>query len=247
MDENNQYGNATTKLLENISIDDKIGHLFVVDIKFNKEAANEKAPLFNEIYTPKFEKKKVVKPFERSVLQLMSVMVKNKKDLLNTFKFNEKTHSTMNKKFFLPLHVEDLHFLIKRTGWLIKKIYGHCIFEQSMFKKHFVIMNQVSRQKATDKVEKNFHKLMNNSNFCKDCCNHIENCNFKSIYDDIEEISCIQKYASLYFNNDYKDFACPKAIKEQIEHEFNSEIMKISPNDSCTEAKKILYQSKTRF
>ena len=32
----------------------------------------------------------------------MSVIVKNKKILLNTFKFNEKTHLTMKKKLFLP-------------------------------------------------------------------------------------------------------------------------------------------------
>ena len=63
INENDQYGNATTKplpygcikkqktipdlrqfefILQNLSIDDKIGHLFVVDIKFNKEAADEK-------------------------------------------------------------------------------------------------------------------------------------------------------------------------------------------------------------
>ena len=109
-----------------------------------------------------------------------------------------------------------------------------------MFKKDFVIMNQVSRQKATTKVEKDFYKLMNNSNFGNDCRNDIENCNFKPIYDNIEEISYIQKYASLYFNNDYKDFFFPKAIKEQIEHEFNFEIMKISQNDPYIEAKNIV-------
>ena len=90
MDENNQYGNAMTKplpsgslkkqktipdlrqfnfILQDLSIDDKIGHLLVVDIKLNEKAANEKTLLFNEIYTPLFEKKKFVKPYERSVIQ----------------------------------------------------------------------------------------------------------------------------------------------------------------------------------
>ena len=77
MDENNQYGNAMTKplpydcikkaskvpsllefnmILDSISETDKVGHLFIVDIKFNDK--NEKTMLFNEIYTPIFEKKK---------------------------------------------------------------------------------------------------------------------------------------------------------------------------------------------
>ena len=78
MDENNQYGNAMTKLLpigcikkskiipthrelqlilESLSHDDKIGHLFIADIMFNFEAAGEKELVFSKIYTPIFEKK----------------------------------------------------------------------------------------------------------------------------------------------------------------------------------------------
>ena len=42
-------------ILSNLSYEDKIGHLFLVDIKFHNE--NSKTMLFNEIYTPIFEKK----------------------------------------------------------------------------------------------------------------------------------------------------------------------------------------------
>ena len=63
MDENNQYGNAMTKplphssikkeketpdlrqfnfILQNLSVDKKIGHLFVVDIIFDEKNADEK-------------------------------------------------------------------------------------------------------------------------------------------------------------------------------------------------------------
>ena len=76
MDENNQYGFAMTKplpygcikknkklqtleelkeLLANVILTDKLGHLFVVDIVFDK--VNEKTLLFNELYPPIFEKK----------------------------------------------------------------------------------------------------------------------------------------------------------------------------------------------
>ena len=70
----------------------------------------KKTLLFNELYTPIFEKKKVIKPYERSVIQLLSVLVENKKGGLNTFKFNEKTHSTMKKNFFCPYTVNICTF-----------------------------------------------------------------------------------------------------------------------------------------
>lgn len=76
--------------------------MFAVDINFNK--INEKTLLFNELYTPIFEKSKFMKPFERSVLQLLSVMSRNEeKDIINSFKHNEKTHLTMKEKFFILL------------------------------------------------------------------------------------------------------------------------------------------------
>ena len=44
------------KILDKISHEDKIGHLFIVDVKFHDE--NPKTMLFNEIYPPIFEKNK---------------------------------------------------------------------------------------------------------------------------------------------------------------------------------------------
>ena len=43
------------KILDRISHEDKIGHLFIVDIKFHN--INPKTLLFNKIYPPIFEKK----------------------------------------------------------------------------------------------------------------------------------------------------------------------------------------------
>ena len=111
MDENNQYGQALTKLLpygcikrmktpsllefncilSSVSHEDKIGHLFVVNIKFHDK--NPKTILFNEIYTPIFEKNKIVLAHERSTFQLMSVLSRNdEKDISNNFKCTVKTH-----------------------------------------------------------------------------------------------------------------------------------------------------------
>ena len=75
MDENNQYGFAMTKpmpygciklkknfptleelkdLLANVTLEDKIRHLFVVDIIFDD--INEKAIFFNKLYPPILKK-----------------------------------------------------------------------------------------------------------------------------------------------------------------------------------------------
>ena len=154
MDENNQYGQAMTKplpygcikkqehvpsmtefnkILDKISHDDNIGYLFIVDIKFYN--VNPKTLLFNEIYPPIFEKSKRTESYERSTLQLMSIMVRNEeKDKINSFPYTSKTHSTLKEKKFIPLYADDLHFLTTRAGWLVTHIYEHYTFEQSKFK-----------------------------------------------------------------------------------------------------------------
>ena len=120
MVENNQYGNAMTKLLptgcirkmkktltmrefqlilEGVLREYKIGHLFIVDIEINFERSTPKELLFNEFYTPIFEKKKILSPSERSVFQLLDTMLLNNQGLLNSYTATAKTHCTMDKKY----------------------------------------------------------------------------------------------------------------------------------------------------
>ena len=90
-------------ILNGLSYTDKIGHLFIVDIKFHDK--NEKTVLFNETYTSIFEKNKVIQVDRRSLVQLMTVLNKSEeKDLVNNFKSNAKTHSTRDDKKFIPLY-----------------------------------------------------------------------------------------------------------------------------------------------
>ena len=117
------------RFLDKISHNDNIRH-FIVDIKFND--MNPKTS-FNEIYPPIFEKKKKPKkmqPYERSTLQLMSIMTRDKtnKDKINAFLYTSKIHSTLKDKKFIPLYAEDLHFLINCAGWLVTHIYEHLHF-----------------------------------------------------------------------------------------------------------------------
>ena len=55
--------------------------------------------LFNEIFTPNFEKNKFVQAHERLTIQLMSVLRNDEKDI-NNFKCTSKTHSTLDDKKF---------------------------------------------------------------------------------------------------------------------------------------------------
>ena len=66
----------------------------------------------------------------------------------------------MPKKYFIPLYADHTHFLIKRCGCLVTKIYAHHTFEQSKFKKEFVIMNQVSRENI-------YRRSVSSYNCCK--------------------------------------------------------------------------------
>ena len=236
MDKNNQYGNAMIKpfpygcikkmekipslcefkkILSKLFHEDKIGHLFIVDIKFHNK--NPKTMLFKGIYTPLFLKNKIVQVYECSVLQLMSVLSRNEeKDIINNSKCNAKTHSTMDEKKFIPLYAEHIHFLVTRAGWLVTNICQHFTFEQSKFKNDFVVMNQKSRQKTTSPVERDFYKLLNNGNFGIDCRNNIDNCRFEPVYDEISEIACIKQFDSIFDNENYRDFFNINLMKEEV-------------------------------
>ena len=161
MDENNQYRKAMTKplpygcikrapkvpsllefnrILDSLSHKDKMGHLFIVDIKFFNK--NEKTLLFNEIYTPIFEKEKIIEPQHRPVFQLMPIINRNEeKDITRQMKASAKTQVTLEEKKFIPLYAEHIHFVVKRACWLVTKIHQHFTFAQSKYKKDFVIMN----------------------------------------------------------------------------------------------------------
>ena len=116
MDENNQYGNPMTKPLPYSCIKKPLKCLLfwslrkylivyltrtksVIFLLLTLNFTIKTKMLFNEIYMPNFDKNKVIQAQHRSVLQLMSVISRNKeKDLVRTFKANSKTHSTLEEK-----------------------------------------------------------------------------------------------------------------------------------------------------
>ena len=97
-------------------------------------------------------------------------------------------------------------FLTTRAGWKVTKIYDHYTFKQARFKRHFVVMNQNSRKIANTKVEKEFYKLLNNSNFGNDCRNNIGNCKLELMFDGLDEISYIKKFTNIMQDIRYREF-----------------------------------------
>ena len=186
--ENSQYGYGMTKplptgcikenfdvtwsnfnlLLEKVSLDDQIGHLYVVDIEFDHKKATENQIAYNEIYPPTIEKQKIKDPCERSVHQLLEQYSATEKGNLQTYRATKKVQAILFKKYSSNV-LELFCFVIKRAGWHITKVYLHFTFEQECFKKNFILVNLKSRQEAKNFIEKDFYKLMNNSNFSYDC------------------------------------------------------------------------------
>ena len=99
LDENNQYDNGMTKplppgcikdsdiicwktfnfLLESVSFEDTIGHLFIVYVEFDFKNATEREFAYNEIYPPIIEKQRIIDPCERSAFQLLQQFVRGEK------------------------------------------------------------------------------------------------------------------------------------------------------------------------
>ena len=97
--------------------------------------------------------------------------------------------------------------------------------------KDFVVMNQDGRKAAETIVEKDFYKLLNNSNFGYGCQKNIDNCNLELLYDGVEEVRYIKKYADIFTDHKLKEFFTGDALREQIEKEIDEKINEYEVND----------------
>ena len=107
-----------------------------------------------------------------------------------------------------------------------------------MFKKEFLISNKVARQNAKTGMEKNFYKLMNNSNFGYDCRNNFDNCSLSPVIEELAEMSYIRKHQSV-FDPSVKDFLSSNLLQKQINDEFDNKISQIELKSNFYDAKKI--------
>ena len=136
--------------------------------------------------------------------------------------------------------------LIKRLGWVVTKIHQHITFEQHRFKRNFIIHNQKACQNSKNNVEKDFYKLLNNSNFGYDCRNNLDNCTFVPIFDELQDISYFKKYYS-YFNPAVKDFVSKDIITEEINQNYLDQLSKLNSNDKFYAVKKSAVEQTRQF
>ena len=134
------------------------------------------------------------------------------------------------------MYLEELVFCIKGSGWKVTKIHSHITFEQARFKQKFILMNQKSRQQSKNSVEKDFYKLMNNSNFGYDCRNNLDNCKFVPIFDEYKEITFINRYHNI-FDSKVSQFVTTDLLKADVEEKYNDKLSKLDKEDRFYEIK----------
>ena len=134
-DENNQYGFAMTKpmpvgaikektaswtefniLLEKVSLDDKKGHIFVVDIEFDNLHATDCQIMYNEMLPPFIEKDTKLEANKKSIFQLLELYSEDYRGNPNKYKILSKAHSNLFAKKFIPLYLEEIKFAVLRCG-----------------------------------------------------------------------------------------------------------------------------------
>ena len=238
--------NEFNLLLEKVSLDDPIGHIFAVDIEFDYKNATKTQIMYNEILPPLIEKDIKIAAEKRSVYQLLELYSEDKNGNPNKYKISSKAHATLLPKKCIPLYLEEVKFVVLRCGWKVTKLYSHFYFDQEKCKKNFILMNQKARQEATDKVESDFCKLLNNSNFGYDCRNNLDNLNFEAINDELNELSFIKKYHSNLYDPVIKQFVNSGVIQEDITERYNNDMQKIQPDDKFYSAKMINIENRRR-
>ena len=98
-------------------------------------------------------------------------------------------------------------------------------------------MNQVSRENAKTSVKKNFHKLVNNSNFGYDCGNNANNCFFAPIFDELEELSYAKRIQNL-FDLEISEFVSSKLLESEIDETMDNKIAALDQNETFFETRK---------
>ena len=132
---------------------------------------------------------------------------------------------------FVTIYAENLYFLTTCAGWKVTKIYDHYTFKQTRFKRDFVVMNQNAQKVAKTKVEKDFYKLLNDSNFGNDCRNSIGNYKLELMFDGLDEISYIKKFTNIMQDSRYREIFSLDLLHQQVEKEHEKEKEKLDEND----------------
>ena len=67
---------------------------------------------------------------------------------------------------------------------------------------------------------------MNNSNFDYDCRNNLDNCKFNPIFDELGEITYVNRYHNI-FDEKVSSFVSTDLVKQYVEEKFNDKLAKL--------------------
>ena len=81
------------------------------------------------------------------------------------------------------------------------------------------------------KVEKDFYKLLNNSNFGNDCRNNIDQCKLELIYDGLDEISYLKRFTNIMQDHRYREFFSLDLMRQQVNREYQEKKEKLDNDD----------------
>ena len=77
---------------------------------------------------------------------------------------------------------------------------------------------------------------MNNSNFGYDCRNNLDNCKFVPIFDELKELTYIERYHNI-FDPKISKFVTADLIKQNIEATYNDKLIKLDKEDKFYQIK----------
>ena len=97
-------------------------------------------------------------------------------------------------------------------------------------------MNQKARQQSKNSIEKDFYKLMSNSNFGYDCRNNLDNCKFVPIFDEFKEITYINRYHNI-FDPKVSQFVPSDLLRADVEEKYDDKLLKLDKEDRFYEIK----------
>ena len=80
-------------------------------------------------FSPVIEKQKIIDIHERSTYQLLEQYKENSGATPKSYRATKKFHTTLFKKRYQSLYLEQLSLLTKRVGWKVTTIYSHITFE----------------------------------------------------------------------------------------------------------------------
>ena len=90
---------------------------------------------------------------------------------------------------------------------------------------------RILEKTAKSSAEKDFYKLLNNSNFGNDCRNNIGNCKTELLYNGLDEIHYIKKFTNIFQNSRYREFFSIDLLKKRVNNEFKEKCGQLDKSD----------------